>query len=277
MLKRHVLRSKVRLRDVSEEWKIWAVWGGESDGTVPHREWRWGRSGAVEPIYAEGEHLLGAEYPKDTLGTRDLRAPHMGDRLLVRSGDKPEISASCDLVQDDSHYVLHRITKAVPEGQEDIVPQHAFPMDSNMDLMGGLDFRKGCYVGQELTVRTYHIGVIRKRIMPVSLAREGNQITFEPDPHTPMLPLHTSIQAERLASPSTDTVNRPTRPRGTGTLLSNVNGLGLALLRLEHAEGVERGELAMSLVLPNDQQSSRWVVQPRRPAWWPVAPENNEP
>ncbi|KAG8734611.1 ccr4 associated factor, partial [Ceratobasidium sp. 428] len=88
MLKRHVLRSKVRLRDVSEEWKVWAVWGGESDSSVPHREWRWGRSGAVEPIYAEGEHLLGAEYPKGTLGTRDLRAPHMGDRLLVRSGDK---------------------------------------------------------------------------------------------------------------------------------------------------------------------------------------------
>ncbi|KAG9127349.1 ccr4 associated factor [Ceratobasidium sp. 392] len=271
MLKRHILRSKVRVRDVSEEWKVWAVWENTpGDSSVPHREWRWGRSGAVEPIYTEGEHLLGAEYPEGAVGTRDLRAPNMGERLLIRAGDKPGIAANCDFVQDISRYALHRITKTVPEGQEDIVPQHAFPMDSNLDLMGGLDFRKGCYVGQELTVRTYHTGVIRKRIMPVSLAREGSDIGSS----TPTLPLHTSIQAERLASPSPDVANRATRPRGTGTLLSNFNGLGLALLRLEHAEGVERGELAMSLVLPSDQQASKWIVRPRRPAWWPVAPEN---
>ncbi|KAG9103283.1 ccr4 associated factor [Ceratobasidium sp. 370] len=277
MLKRHVLRSKVRLRDVSEEWKVWVVWGGASSyGGVPHREWRWGRSGAAEPIYTEGEHLLGTEYPEGTIGTRDLRAPNMGERLLVRLGDKPEMSASCDLVQDKSHYVLHRISNAVPEGQEDIVPQHAFPMDSDMDLMGGLDFRKGCYVGQELTVRTYHTGVIRKRIMPVSLTREGSNTAPEPGIHTPPLPLHTPIQAERLAGSSPGTADRPTRPRGTGTLLSNFNGFGLALLRLEHAEGVERGELAMSLVLPDDQQGGKWVVRPQRPKWWPVAPENSE-
>ncbi|QRW05405.1 glycine cleavage system T protein [Ceratobasidium sp. AG-Ba] len=253
MLKRHILRSKVRVRDVSEEWNVWAVWGV--------------RSGAIFRIENGGP-----EYTRDTIGARDLRAPNMGERLLVRSGDKPAISIGCDLARDGSQYILHRIKNAVPEGQEDIVPQHAFPMDSNMDMMGGLDFRKGCYVGQELTVRTYHTGVIRKRIMPVSLSQEGLGHSSD----TPSLPLHTSIQAERLPSSSSDTSNRPTRPRGTGTLLSNVNGLGLALLRLEHVDGVEQGELEMNLVLPTDQHSAKWMVRPKRPTWWPTPLDDSE-
>jgi len=73
----------------------------------------------------------------------------------------------------------------VPEGIHDIPPMQSFPMDSNLDIMGAgqylsplssvglifisVDFRKGCYVGQELTVRTYHTGVIRKRILPVRI------------------------------------------------------------------------------------------------------------
>lgn len=40
-------------------------------------------------------------------------------------------------------------------------------MESNFDISDAVDFRKGCYVGQELTVRTYHTGAIRKRVFPV--------------------------------------------------------------------------------------------------------------
>ncbi|KAH7344930.1 hypothetical protein B0J17DRAFT_637596 [Rhizoctonia solani] len=275
LLKRHVLRSKVRIRDASDEWKVWSVWDSTSqESSFPTmREWRVGRSGAVEPLYAENEYRLGHEYEQGAIGTRDLRAPGMGDRLLVRVGDKPDVS--CDFVQDETQFTLHRILHGVPEGRDDIVPQQAFPMDSNMDLMGGLDFRKGCYVGQELTVRTYHTGVIRKRIMPVSFTLAPSQPTIqnplEPNPSIPRLPVQTSIQAERLAGSSPTDPNRPTRPRGTGTLLSNVHGMGLALLRLEHVEGVERGELVMSFTQMGNKGTENWIVQPRRPAWWPVA------
>ncbi|KAF8609332.1 Aminomethyltransferase folate-binding domain-containing protein [Ceratobasidium sp. AG-I] len=276
-LKRHVLRSKVRIRDVSEEWKVWSIWGDSAqDIGTSSREWRWGRSGAAEPLYLEGEHRLGSEYAQDVIGTKDLRAPGMGDRLLIRTGDKPETSATWDLARDESQYLLHRIASGVPEGQEDIVPQHAFPMDSNMDLMGGIDFRKGCYVGQELTVRTYHTGVIRKRIMPVSITPAPSQKSGDASVPDVSLPLHAAIQAERLANSTSDAAARPTRPRGTGTLLSNVNGLGLALLRSEHVEGVERGDLAMSLSLEGDGGSSKLSIQPRRPSWWPSPPDNSE-
>ncbi|CAE6504981.1 unnamed protein product [Rhizoctonia solani] len=178
---------------------------------------------------------------------------------------------SCDVAQDETQFTLHRILHGVPEGRDDIVPQHAFPMDSNMDLMGGLDFRKGCYVGQELTVRTYHTGVVRKRIMPVLLAPAPSpktiQSPLEPNPSIPTLPVQTSIQAERLAGSSP---TNSTRPRGTGTLLSNAHGVGLALLRLEHVEGVGRGELVMSFAQMGDKGSESWIVLPKRPAWWPV-------
>lgn len=85
-------------------------------------------------------------------------------------------------------YTLHRIIRGVPEGSVDIQPMQAFPMESNLDVMGGrecyfqpprplltlvtVDFRKGCYVGQELTVRAYHTGAIRKRILPVIIHQE---------------------------------------------------------------------------------------------------------
>ncbi|KAG8716102.1 ccr4 associated factor [Ceratobasidium sp. 423] len=277
LLKRHVLRSKVRIRDASDEWKVWSIWDSTPQDSFSHtREWRAGRSGAMEPLYAEDEHRLDVEYPQDTIGTRDLRAPGMGDRLLVRTGDKPGVT--CDVASDETQYTLHRILHGVPEGRDDIVPQQAFPMDSNIDLMGGLDFRKGCYVGQELTVRTYHTGVIRKRIMPVSLTLAPSpktiQSPLEPNPSIPTLPSQTSIQAERLASSSLANSNQPTRPRGTGTLLSNVYGVGLALLRLEHVEGVERGELVMSFTQMGDKGTESWIVQPKRPAWWPVVDDS---
>lgn len=101
------------------------------------------------------------------------------------------LEASTHDVGAESDYLLHRIALGVPEGSSDIVPMQAFPIESNLDVMGGcvyfitrflpviidcsvVDFRKGCYVGQELTVRTYHTGVIRKRILPILLHQPGN-------------------------------------------------------------------------------------------------------
>lgn len=90
LLKRHVLRSRVGLRDVSDEWQVWSVWEPMvREGNISiTRDWRQGRSGAMEPLYTKDEHQLGGEYPRGTIGTRDLRAPGMGDRLLVHTGEK---------------------------------------------------------------------------------------------------------------------------------------------------------------------------------------------
>lgn len=49
------------------------------------------------------------------------------------------------------------------------------PLESNLDLMSGVDYKKGCYVGQELTARTHHRGVVRKRGVVARLFRDGEE------------------------------------------------------------------------------------------------------
>lgn len=91
MLKRHVLRSKVRLRDASDEYNVWAAWGHH--GKVSNsRQWARAPSGAIEPVWdsspwgSEGEPLV------------DQRAEGMGSRILVRNGDRREHSTNFSFI-----------------------------------------------------------------------------------------------------------------------------------------------------------------------------------
>ena len=129
-----------------------------------------------------------------------------------------------------------------------------------MDLMGGIDFRKGCYIGQELTARTYHTGVIRKRIMPVrvypAVASETNEQcepgSLLPETWTAITSVEQLPPVDAEVRPSATTAaatpRRGARPLGKlGSVLrvtgSSGNGateelyLGLALLRLEGSDG----------------------------------------
>ncbi|KAI0824603.1 Aminomethyltransferase folate-binding domain-containing protein [Trametes gibbosa] len=269
-LKRYVLRSKVKLRDVSDEYDVWATWGSEAERSwETERQWDFAQSGVIEPVWAQtGEWPWGSAPGL----LRDRRAVGMGARLLVRKGDRPQAASTHDVVSSDD-YMLHRILHGVPEGIDDIPPMQAFPMDSNMDIMGGLDFRKGCYVGQELTVRTYHTGQLRKRILPVVLHKPDTSITnlqrFPDD--MPPFPTQLDIRPQTLYA-GDESASRP-RPRGTGKLLSSVRGVGLALLRLEQVEAVEQGRARFSLTTGEGQE---WSVTPYRPDWWPQPPPETE-
>jgi hypothetical protein len=88
LLKRFILRSKVRVRDVSDEYTVWAAWGSESHRNWDtSREWAWAKSGVVEPTWSSG----GAwPWGSEQLAMQDRRAPGMGARLLCRTGDKRE-------------------------------------------------------------------------------------------------------------------------------------------------------------------------------------------
>lgn len=132
-----------------------------------------------------------------------------------------------------------------------------------------MDFRKGCYVGQELTVRTYHTGVIRKRILPVLLHPPPIPAAHDLGDNKPRLGL--DIRPSLTHAPGE---GRVARPRGTGKLLSTVKGVGLALLRLEHVEGLERGDLKFELLngeasVSGNGDDTPWLVTPWWPDWWP--------
>ena len=141
-----------------------------------------------------------------------------------------------------------------------------------------VDFRKGCYVGQELTVRTYHTGVVRKRILPVLLHPPPSHTPHHPRGSQPPLQFTPGldIRASRTHAPGE---GRVARPRGTGKLLSTVNDVGLALLRLEHVEGLERGDLKFELLggeVGTPVDDAQWLVTPWWPDWWPKKVEEGQ-
>ena len=59
----------------------------------------------------------------------------------------------------------------MPRGGSDFIYGDAFPHEADMDQLGGVDFDKGCYVGQEVVSRMEHRGTARTRIVPVALRR----------------------------------------------------------------------------------------------------------
>jgi len=87
-LKRHVLRSKVKIRDATEDYDVWASWGAERDiDFETPRRWIWERSGAVEPDWNSE-----TPWPWGTTNCMiyDRRGVGLGRRLLVRKGDRRE-------------------------------------------------------------------------------------------------------------------------------------------------------------------------------------------
>lgn len=90
---------------------------------------------------------------------RDPRSPLMGWRAIAPR-------ETVDAPGDHASYDRHRIGAGVPDGAVDFPYGDAYPHETNMDRLSGLDFKKGCYVGQEVVSRMQHRTVVRKRVTP---------------------------------------------------------------------------------------------------------------
>lgn len=126
----------------------------------------------------------------------DPRHPDMGWRGYHGQAD-----------QDGINWLAHRLTLGIPESTIDLTPD-SYVLESRFEALNGVDFRKGCYVGQEVTARMKHKTELRKGLAVVTLSVEA--------------PIGTEITSG----------GKP-----VGTLLSNTGGLGLAYLRFDRADG----------------------------------------
>jgi folate-binding protein YgfZ len=133
------LRAKVAVENLTESLGVLAAWDGEP---------------AMKP----------------DLCFADPRLPALGWRILVPEELKQKVAdlIGADLV-DAAAYEAHRIASGVPRGGLDFTYGDAFPHETNMDRLHGVDFGKGCYVGQEVVSRMQHRGTARTRTVKVIL------------------------------------------------------------------------------------------------------------
>lgn len=237
-IKRYKLRSKLNFRVLDEgEGAAWQVWDDSSS----------------TPSSAPSTQLLKL---RDSIVLPDTRAPGMGYRVLRRGG-ADRLDLDLERSYDDA-YRIRRYLLGVAEGQAEIPREQALPLESNMDVMGGIDFRKGCYVGQELTIRTRHRGVVRKRILPCVLYSSP-----PPPQKLEYRPYFTKGEAEMSANdipPSLSIGRDGAKGRSAGTWLRGVGNIGLALCRLQIMTDVELpGETAASA--PFNPDTDEFVVK----------------
>ncbi len=105
----------------------------------------------------------GSLLPEDAgLVYADPRLPGLGQRALVDRGGATEIATA---PADDWH--ARRVALGIPEGGRDFAYGDAFPHEALLDQTGGVSFKKGCYIGQEVVSRMQHRGTARTRVVPV--------------------------------------------------------------------------------------------------------------
>ncbi len=169
------LRAKVTIEDLWQALGVLAVWPGKIDS-------EYGLS------FADPRHA--------GLGTRVLLPPELAAEAAEDLGATPV---------DADVYDAHRIALGVPRGGTDFIYGDTFPHEADMDQLAGVDFDKGCYVGQEVVSRVEHRATARSRVVPIAYDE------FSPIPGIPVM----------------------AGDREVGHLGSTAKGRGLALLRLD--------------------------------------------
>ena len=136
----------------------------------------------------------------------DPRLAALGVRCILPRADLRSTLAAAGLAEAGfPAYDRRRLELGIPDGSRDLVVEKSILLESGFDELNGVDWQKGCYIGQELTARTKYRGLIKKRLMPVKI--EG-----------PAPPPGTIVTADG---------------REVGEIRSSRDGLGLALLRIE--------------------------------------------
>lgn len=190
-LSKYRLRSRIDL-GIAPDLAVAVLWGG---GTATALDLA-GEAGAGRAI--EG----GAIY-------MDPRLAAAGARAILPVARAAEILEPLGFAAaTPEEYDAMRLELALPDGTQDMVIDKTILLEANFDRLNGVDWEKGCYMGQELTARTKYRGLVKKRLMPVSVKGAA------PAPGTPLM----------------------LDGKEAGEMRSSRGGQGIALIRLDRIE-----------------------------------------
>nr|CAI5855013.1 unnamed protein product [Callosobruchus analis] len=173
---------------------------------------------------------------------KDPRIKELGYRIIAENivivKDSISKLSKSTILEQKGAYKYLRYNLGIGEGIKDHPPGNSFPLECNCDYLHGISFHKGCYIGQELTARTYHTGVVRKRLMPLYFSK---------------------IPTDK---PKDDVIIHEATSLGK---LRGIEGdVGLALLRIDQTLKHEQITVADGL------------AKVKKPHWWPIEAVKNK-
>tara|TARA_R110002072_G_scaffold118593_5_gene250513 strand:+ start:217 stop:1089 length:873 start_codon:yes stop_codon:yes gene_type:complete len=199
------LRSKVEIGDESDKWEVGVMLAADE-------------AGEPQPAGTAKTRFDGVSYI-------DPRHAGMGERT-IRLVDEDDTfpTDTVQLEKNRASYDALRISLGIPDTGADLIAEKSMPLESGFDELQGVDFEKGCYVGQEVTARMKHRKLVKKRLFP---------ITFEGE-----IAPGTVVKAGDVDA---------------GDVRSAVEGRGIALLRLDLAEkgGLSADGIAVTAEKPD--------------------------
>jgi hypothetical protein len=151
-LRMYKLRAKVELTDVTESYDVVAVFG----------------AGALDALSLEARPGATA-HMANGIKAVDPRLTAMGARVLLPKNTQTEMAAIGATESDAETYHQLRVQLGLPNGSEELEVEKSILLENGFEELGGVDFKKGCYMGQELTARTKYRGLVRKRLLPIKI------------------------------------------------------------------------------------------------------------
>jgi folate-binding protein YgfZ len=144
------LRSKVMLADASARFVVATAWGDAALAKLS-------LAAAVATPFAGG------------IAYADPRLAALGARFLIPAGRESDIAVAGFARANATAYDRHRLALGVPDGSRDLEIEKSILLENGFEELNGIDFAKGCYMGQELTARTKYRALIKKRLVPVTV------------------------------------------------------------------------------------------------------------
>jgi folate-binding protein YgfZ len=217
-LRMYKLRAKAELSNVTDSYDVIAVFGKDALSAL-----------SLDATPGATAHIANG------IKAVDPRLAEMGARVLLPKNALTEMAAIGAEESDIETYHEMRVSLGIPNGSEELEIEKSILLENGFEELGGVDFKKGCYMGQELTARTKYRGLVRKRLLPIKIDGPA------PDAGTPIM----------------------NGDKEAGIIRSVHGDHGLAMIRLERVEGdaeLSAGDAKITVSVPD------WVQLPENAA-----------